>query len=177
MVVHLEIYRQETYEDDAALQYHSKFQATQDLPDETYAALWNLSLGRVNTDYDGPNLTNFDKANAIDMLIGLGRALKHTTLETRDHLYSEFGDMEEMSFFWEVLLNKVGDPAIVDLPRLRGQDNGRDIDTEPTTDTEADLHNAVFGPAGETINLDYDHPLFHTPYMARAVFRSESRAY
>ena len=177
LVVHLEVYRQETDEADTAFRYHSKFQATQDLPDETYAALWNLSLGRANTDRDGPHLTNFDKANAIDMLIGLGRALKHTTPETRDSLYSEFGDMEEMSFFWEVLLNKVGDPAIVDLPRLRGRDNGHDIDTEPATDAEADMHNTVYGPGGETVNLDYDHPLFHTPYMARAIFRSESRTF
>ena len=177
MVVHLEIYRQETYEDDAALKYHSKFQATQDLPDETYAALWNLTLGRVNTDYDGPNLTNFDKANAIDMLIGLGRALKHTTPETRDNLYSEFGDLEEMSFFWEILLNKVGDPSIVDVPKLRGHDNSCDPNTEPSTDSEPDLHNAVYGPEGEVITLDYDHPLFHIPYMARAVFRNESRTF
>ena len=175
MVVHMEIYRRETYEDE--MKYYSKFQATQDLPDETYAALWNLTLGRVNADYDGPNLTNFDKANAIDMLIGLGRALRHTTPALRDNLYSEIGDLEEMSFFWEILLNKVGDPSIVDVPKLRGRDNLCDPDTEPSTDSEPDLHNTVYDPDGEVIKLDYDHPLFHTPYMARAIFRNESRAF
>ena len=175
MVVHMEIYMRETYEDEK--KYYSKFQATQDLPDETYAALWNMTLGRVNADYDGPNLTNFDKANAIDMLIGLGRALRHTTPALRDNLYSEIGDLEEMSFFWEILLNKVGDPSIVDAPKLRGRDNLCDPDAEPSTDSEPDLHNTVYGPEGEVITLDYDHPLFHIPYMARAVFRSESRTY
>ena len=121
MVVHLESYRQETYEDDAALQYHSKFQATQDLPDETYAALWNLTLGRVNTDYDGPNLTNFDKANAIDMLIGLGRLTARLTPDHKQRLYGIMGDLENFSRFWEQILNR----EVNESHRLRGLTFGR----------------------------------------------------
>ena len=136
-----------------------------------------MTLGRVNADYDGPNLTNFDKANAIDMLIGLGRAFKHTTPSVRDKLYSEIGDMEEMSFFWEVLLNKVGDLSIVDGPKLLGRKSGRSPEAEPNTDSDPDTHNTVYDADGNVIEIDYDHPLFHTPYMARAIFRNESRTF
>ena len=177
LATHIELYRRDPiHEDDPG--YYAKLQVTKEIRDEVYAALWNLTLAEPHAEHHGPILTNFEKANAIDMLIGLGRALRFITPQTREALYSEIGNLEEMSFFWEILLSKVSEPEYLGLPRFSALSDPRDIDSEvPDTTEETNWNNwnHVFDGTGNRVYVAKDHPLFQTPHMAWAIVSSESR--
>ena len=114
------------------------------------------------------------------MLIGLGRALRFITPQTREALYSEIGNLEEMSFFWEILLSKVSEPEYLGLPRSTALSDPRDIDSEvPDTTEETNWNNwnHVFDGTGNRVYVAKDHPLFQTPHMAWAIVSSESRTF
>ena len=117
-VIFMDLFVRHHEDHEAELQPYVKFQATQDISDNSYATLWNLTLGVPNAHHGGPELTQFEKANAIDALIGLGYACKRLDAEVRGRLYDEFGNLEEMSWYWETLLNKFTSPETTGMPQV-----------------------------------------------------------
>ena len=169
LVTIMEIYHCERDGNDDQIGSYLKFQATQDIPDQTYAALWNSTLADENRERGGPALTVHDKASAIDFLIGLGRAWRYIRPTLRQRLYAEIGDLNQMSFYWEILLNKFAD----------GNWHGHG---ELTTGETEGVATPASGPYlarnrdGATVQLWGSNPLFETPYWAARIFLSESNA-
>ena len=74
----------------------------QDISNQDYATVFNQHLtGRV----PWPSRNCFEKANAIDMFIGLGRISSRLTQDQKIQLYELTGDLENFSRFWERILN------------------------------------------------------------------------
>ena len=133
-------------------------------------------MGEENNAQYGPGLSNFDKANAIDALIGLGMSLRHLTPDTRNRLYDEFGNLEEMSLFWQTLLNKFVDTETVGLPPLIAAPSGGGPEDDP--DDRPGPHDlTVTMLDGEGYYLDPEHPSHLTPFMTHAIARSEAHTY
>ena len=90
----------------------------QDISNQDYAATFNTHLGGYIPYYDR---NCFEKANAIDMLIGLGRVTSRLTPNHKQRLYTIMGDLENLSRFWEQILNR----EVNESHRLRGLAFGR----------------------------------------------------
>ena len=176
MVIIMEVYHFELESADGNNHAFAKFQAAQDIGDDRYAALWNLTLGEENNLQFGPGLSTFDKANAIDALIGLGVSCRQLTPDTRNRLYDEFGDLEEMSFFWQTLLNKFVDTDSVGPPPLIPATSEGGPESDPNERSGPhDIRVTLLD--GEGYHLDPEHPFHLTPFMTHAVARSEAHAY
>ena len=67
------------------------------------------------------NRNCFEKANAVDMLIGLGRLTARLTPDHKQRLYDIMGDLENFSRFWEQILNRETNES----HRLRGRSSAR----------------------------------------------------
>ena len=76
---------------------------TQDLSNQQYGVVWNLFFARYAL---GTEINNFRKANDLDMLMGLGRLMRRLDLRQRTHIYERFGDLEDLSRFWEQIVNR-----------------------------------------------------------------------
>ena len=75
----------------------------QDLSNQQYAVAFNAHLGRFGP-WEAWNC--FEKANGIDMLIGLGRIAGRLTPDHKERLYEQTGDLENFGRFWEQVLNR-----------------------------------------------------------------------
>ena len=176
MVIIMEVYHFELESADGNNRAFAKFQAAQDISDDRYAAPWNLTLGEENNAQYGPGLSNFDKANAIDALIGLGMSLRHLTPDTRNRLYDEFGNLEEISLFWQTLLIEFVDTDSVRLPPLIAAPSGGGPEGDPNDRPgPRDLTVTMLG--GEGYYLDPEHPFHLAPFMTHAIARSEAHTY
>ena len=176
MVIFLELYHFEREDQHGINDTFAKFQAIQDIGDDRYAALWNVTPGEENNAQFGPALSNFDKANAIDALVEPGTSLRHLTPDTRNRLYDEFGNLKEMSLFWQILLNKFVDAATVGIPPLIATPTGGGPEDDPS-DQPGPRDISVIMLNGEAFHLDPEHPFFRAPFMSHAIARSEARAY
>ena len=75
----------------------------QDISNQDYATVYNDHLGYLVPMSDR---NCFEKANAIDMLIGLGRITSRLATNQKTQLYDQTGDLENLSRFWEQILNR-----------------------------------------------------------------------
>ena len=145
-----------------------------------------MTLAIPNAHHAGPELTQFEKANAIDSLIGIGYACKRLDADTRGRLYDELGNIEEMSWYWETLLNKFTSPEITGVPPVVCPPGGRPthyrcsrLAKEQHLQNQAAPTNPdrVYTAEGAEFRLEGDETLFRAAHMANALFRSESRAF
>ena len=106
----------------------------QDISNQDYAATFNTHLGGYIPYYDR---NCFEKANAIDMLIGLGRVTSRLTPNHKQRLYTIMGDLENLSRFWEQILNReanesqrLRDLSVARRPRDETDDSSGEPDRE-----------------------------------------------
>ena len=155
--------------------YYTKLQVTKEICDSVYAGLWNATLQIPHGARGGKPLTNFEKANAIDTLIGLGRALRFVAPITRQALYAEIGNIEQMSFFWEILLDKFAWPWKFGLTPCWAPWDWRNLDDERPENAAPAPTDQIVDEAERPVSIGLDHPIFQTPSMAWAIVSSESR--
>ena len=155
--------------------YYTKLQVTKEISDSVYAGLWNATLQIPHETRGGKPLTNFEKANAIDTLIGLGRALRFVGPIPRQALYSEIGNIEQMSFFWEILLEKFAWPRQFGLTPCWAPPDWRDLNAEGPENASPGPTDQIVDEAEHPVSIGLDHPIFQAPSMAWAIVSSESR--
>ena len=81
---------------------------TQDLSNQQYGVVWNAFFRDLAA---GSEVNNFRKANDLEMLIGLGRLMRRLDLRQRTNIYERFGDLEDLSRFWEQVVNRTAHMA------------------------------------------------------------------
>merc|ERR1712087_93380 len=109
-------------------------QCTDIVSNQDYAATFNTHLGGYIPYYDR---NCFEKANAIDMLIGLGPVTSRLTPNHKQRLYTIMGDLENLSRFWEQILNReanesqrLRDLSVARRPRDETDDSSGEPDRE-----------------------------------------------
>ena len=116
----------------------------QDISNQDYAMAYNTHLKNY---YPAKESNCFEKANAIDMLIGLGRLTARLTPDHKQAFYQVTGDLESLSRFWEQILNREASETdrlrglrVIRLPGDEEDDSCGETDTEiidPTCNLES----------------------------------------